>query len=239
MAGHRQTIRKWASVLLVLAAAIPLWACGSFDVSVTVQGNVATGTVVIENKLQTFTGVVGPDGCLQWDIDGCRGRQCGLWLPGVQYKITCNDPLLAEWPDAWTLTSATWSVPDLGLSGAILVTPASDWILPPEFGTIVTDTGNSAWVMKLDYPGDLGPAVFVLDLEFNLGTPPDEGCVKGIDIATIERLDGASPPAIYPVDPAMGFDFTVFHDGDPNVLCVDLPTPVEKSTWGRLKSVFR
>ena len=239
MPSRRQAIKKWASVLLLLAAAMPLWACGGHDITMTVQGNTAVATVVIEGKLQTFTGVVGSDGCVEWNIDGCQGRQCGLWVPGVQYKITCNDPLLAEWPDAWTLMSATWSAPDLGLDGDILVTPASNWVLSSEFGAIVTDPGNSAWVMKLDYPGDLGPTVFVLELVFDLGTPPVEGCVKGIDIATIERLDGASPPVIYPTDPTMGVDFTVFHEGDPNVFCVDLPTPVEGSTGGRLKSVFR
>lgn len=246
MSSRTQVLKRWTSVLLLLVAAIPLWACGqAFEVSITVNGAVATGRVEIEGKVSTFQGVVGTDGCLQWNIDGCEGRVCGL-MSGSQCKVTCKDPLLAEWPDAWTLTSATWSAPDLGIDGIILVTPAAGWILPPEYGTIVTDPNHSAWVLKLDAPGDLGPTRFVLELVFDLGNPPVDGCIKGIDIATVETIGGFWPPVIVPTDPAMGVDFTVFHQGDPNVFCVDVPSSVPEAdprtdapTWGRLKSNFK
>lgn len=246
MSSRNQILKKWTSVLLLLVAAIPLWACGqTFEVSITVNGAVATGRVELDGKISTFQGVVGPDGCLEWSIQGCEGRACGL-MPGSQCKVTCEDPLLAEWPDAWTLMSATWSAPDLGLGGNILVTPASGWVLPPEYGMIVTDPDYSAWVLKLDAPGDVGPTHFVLELVFDLGNPPVDGCIKGIDIATIESIDGFSPPTIVPTDPMMGVDFTVFHEGAPNVFCVTAPMAVpedgprnDASTWGRLKSHFR
>ena len=246
MRSRRQTLKKWASVLLLLAAVIPLWACGqTFEVTVTVQGTVATGRVIIDGQVRTFEGVVGSDGCVSWSIDGCEGRVCGCQA-GSQFKTTCKDPLLAEWPSAWTLTSATWSAPGLGLSGDILVTPASSWVLPPEFGVIVTDPGYSPWVMKLDTPGDLGPTVFELELVFDIGSPEIPGCLKGIDIATVEEViptvsdgPGRWGPFIVPTDPAMGVDFTLFHEGDPNVYCIDIGTPAEQSTWGRLKSNFR
>jgi hypothetical protein len=239
MTSRRQILKKWASILLLLVAAIPLWACGqTFEVTITVQGTVATGRVIIDGELRTFEGVVGQDGCVSWSIDGCEGRVCGC-QSGSQFKVTCKDPLLAEWPTGWTPTSATWSAPDLGLAGDILVTPASSWVLPPEFGVIVTDPGYSAWVLKLDAPGDLGPTMFELELVFDVGAPPLPGCMKGIDIATAESPIGLWGPFIVPTDPAMGVDFTVFHDGDPNVFCIDPGTPAEQSTWGRLKSYFR
>jgi hypothetical protein len=239
MPSRTRILKKWTSLLLLLVAAIPLWACGeTFEVSITVQGTVATGKVEIEGKVRTFEGTVGEGGCVEWNIDGCQGRVCGL-QSGSQCKVTCKDPLLAEWPDAWTLTGATWSAPDLGLNGDILVTPASSWVLPPEYGTIVTDPSHSAWVLKLDTPGDLGPTLFVLELVFDIGDPPVAGCIKGIDIATVESIGGLWPPVIVPTDPAMGVDFTVFHEGDPNVFCVGVPSPAENSTWGRLKSNFK
>jgi hypothetical protein len=239
MIGIRQISKRLLSVLILFAAAIPLWACGqSFEVSIIVAGTTATGSVVIDGEVKTFSGQVGSDGCVEWDIDGCAGRVCGC-EPGSNFKVTCKDPLLAEWPDSWSLLSASWAAPDLGVSGDVLVWPAGDWYLPPEFGVIVPDPGYSAYVLKMDWPGDIGPTEFLFEFVFDVGDPVIPGCFKGLDIATIEYEATGCPNAIAPTDPALGLDFTVFGDGDPNVFCIDVTTPAEHETWGQLKQFFQ
>ncbi len=239
MISFHQVSKRLLSLLILIVAAIPLWGCGqTFEVSILVNGVTATGTVEIEGEVKTFEGQVDSEGCVEWDIDGCTGRVCGC-EPGSQFKVTCKDPLLAEWPDSWSLLSATWAAPDLGESGDVLVWPASDWFLPPEFGPITTDPGYSAYVLKLDWPGDIGPTNFVFEFVFDVGDPFIPGCFKGFDIATVEYENSSCPNAIAPTDLSMGLDFTVFSEGDPNVFCIDDPTAVEQKTWGTLKSLFK
>jgi hypothetical protein len=239
MERFRHTSKRLLSVLILVAAAIPLWACGqAFEVSIIVAGTTATGRVEIDGEVKTFESTVGADGCVEWDIDGCQGRVCGC-EPGSNFKVTCKDPLLAEWPDAWTLLSATWEAPLLGESGDILVWPAGDWYLPPEFGVIVTDPGYSAYVLKMDWPGDLGPTDFVFEFEFDVGDPLVEGCFKGLDIATVEYEPTFCQDSFVPTDPTLGLDFTIFHEGDPNVFCIEGTTSTDQGTWGQMKQLFQ
>jgi hypothetical protein len=72
--------------------------------------------------------------------------------PGNTYSIcaSCADPLVVEWPTAWTLKFATWFSPSA--SGNILVEDASVYDVPVEYGPLVTDPGMSAHVLQLDVP---------------------------------------------------------------------------------------
>lgn len=241
-------VRILSSYALLFLAAIPLWACGQeFQVAVTwTSATEVEGKVELDGEVKVFQGVVGPTGCIEWDIDGCKGKVCGM-QQGTPFKITCKDPLLAEWPIAWTLTSGTWSAPGLGMGGALIVDPAGAYVLPDSFGVLVTDPGYSAWVLKLDFPGPIPPTHFVFDLHFTVLPGSETGCIKGLDVAVVDLLFG--PDFIVPTAPELGVDFTAFDEGDFNVLCLDGPpssgvdegedpTPAPR-TWGKIKTLYR
>ncbi len=228
-----------ASWLVILGAAAPFWGCGqTFQVTLTRDGTASvTGSVQLEGAKRSFQGQADAEGNISWDIEGCSGS--AKVAPNSQVIVSCSDPLLMEWPDCWTLVSANWSAPDLGLAGAILVEPAANFYIDPIHGAIVTDAGYSAWLLNLDVPS-IGPTALVLDLTFDTeGCDVDGVCLKGLDVALVEPFD---PPGqarqLVPTE-GLGLDFTVFQQGDYHVFCIEEETPTEKATWGKLKSLYR
>jgi hypothetical protein len=230
--------RKIALCAILLLGLAVMPGCGNqFEVSVTwLNQTTVKGSAVVDGAVRTFEGTVGPTGCIEWDMDGCKGKVCGV-QPGKPFKVTCKDPLLMEWPDSWTLTGATWSAPSLAVGGSLFVTDGSTWVLPDSFGVVTTDPGYSAHVLKLDYPGDIGPTTFLLELTFSVPLGAGSACLKAIDVGTVELFPG--PSYIIPGDPAAGVNFTAFLPGDPRVICLSPPTPAEPRTWGQIKSIFR
>ncbi len=229
----------FVSWLLILAAATPFWGCGQV-ISVTLTrgaGVSVEGKLELNGAKRTFQGVADANGNISWDIEGCSGS--AQVMPGSTVLVSCNDPLLMEWPTCWTLTGATWSAPDLGLSGSIIVEPASAFYLDPMYGSIVTDPGYSAWVLNMDVL-DIGPTRLLIDLIWDTaGCPVDGVCVKGLDVAIVDPiLPPGQPRQIVPTE-GLGVDFTVFSAPDMHVLCVDGGTPTLESTWGWLKSLYR
>jgi hypothetical protein len=210
----KPAFKSLVSVLLLLAGIFPLWACGqSFSVTVTSHGATATGTVTIEGAVQTFTAQVGPNGTVTWDIQGCRGSVSGL-QPGSPCTIICKDPLLAEWPTAWTFVSGTWTDLVGGSSGTILVTPASGYRLEAIHGPITVDPGYSTHVMRLS-AANLGPTTLRLELTFNTGGVA--GCLKGLDVAIVQPITGL--PFIVPLE-GLPLNFTALSSPDYHVYCL-------------------
>jgi len=80
-----------------------------------------TGRTVVEGCKRSFEGQADENGNIEWDIEGCRGS--AHVAPNSTVKVTCSDPLLVEWPDCWTLMSATWVAHDLNLAGQVIVEP--------------------------------------------------------------------------------------------------------------------
>lgn len=228
-----------ASWLVILGAAAPFWGCGqTFQVTLTRDGTTAiTGSVQLEGAKRTFQGQADDQGNISWEIEGCSGS--AKVAPHSQVIVSCSDPLLMEWPDCWQLTSATWSAPDLGLSGAILVEPAGVFYIDPIHGPLVTDTGYSAWLMNMDID-NIGPTRLVLDLTFATpGCQVDGACVKALDVALVQPIYPPGQPRQLVPTEGLGLDFTVFQPGDFHVFCVEDETATEKATWGKVKSLYR
>jgi hypothetical protein len=157
--------------------------------------------------------------------------------PGTVVKVTCDDPILAEWHDDWTLQSATWSAPSLQASGAIVVEPTANYVVPPPYGSIVTDTGFSAHVMHLDV-ASLARTSLLLTGIFDRGSRL-VGCVKGVRVTTVETLPlGSGPPYLVPADP-VGLDFTALSAPDLHVYCIEAPVPAKAPTWAQVKCRYR
>ena len=229
----------FSSWLVILAAAAPFWGCGQV-ISITLTrgtGPAVEGRVELNGAKRTFQGVADSTGRISWDIEGCAGS--AQVLPGSTVLVSCSDPLLMEWPSCWTLTGATWSAPDLGLSGSVIIEPAGAFVLDPIHGTIVTDAGYSAWVLNLDVL-NIGPTRIILNLDWDTtGCVVDGVCVKGLDVAIVEPIaPPGQPRQIVPTE-GLGVDFTAFTSPDMHVVCVDGPTPTLDSTWGKLKSLYR
>lgn len=202
-----------ASVAMLVAGIFPLWACGqSFTVAITSNGVTATGTVHIEGAVRTFTSQVGANGTVTWDIDGCRGTVTGL-QPNSPVTIVCKDPLLMQWPNAWTFVSGTWTDLVGGSSGPVIVNAAGGFLLQPGDGPITTDPGHSAYVARLS-AANLGPTTFEIALTFN--THGVAGCVKGFDVAVLTPVSG--PAYIVPEEP-LPLNFTILSPPDYHVYC--------------------
>jgi hypothetical protein len=230
------TLGSW---LVIAAMAAPFWGCGQvISISLTREGTASVvGKVELNGAKRTFQGTADAEGNISWNIEGCSGS--AKVDPHSTVIVSCSDPLLMEWPSCWTLTSATWSAPELGLSGAILEAPAGAYFLDPAYGAIVTDPGFSAHVLNLDID-NIGPTRIVLDLTFAVsGCPVDGVCLKGLDVAlVVPTSPPGQPPQIVPTE-GLGVDFTVFSAGDVHVHCMDDATPVEGKTWGALKNLYR
>ena len=246
-AGSRgSSLVRSLNAAVIVVGAVLLGGCDqTVEVSFTwLNQSTVRAAANVNGKVQTFEGRVGTDGCVEWDMDGCKGKVCGV-QPGTPFKVTCSDPLLMEWPDNWVLLSAHWSAPDLGLGGELLVSDAASWILPDSFGVIVTDPGYSAHVLKLDFPGSIPPTFFHIEMIFDVPVGTGRTCLKAVDVASVE-LDPA-PRYIVPTDPAGGVDFTRFGPGDPRVMCFDLtdpsavpdPSRIRIESWGKVKSMHR
>jgi len=225
--------------LLCLAAAAPFWGCGG-SISITLSrgdGASVTGTATVNGAKRTFQGVADNEGNISWDIEGCRGS--ARVMPGSTVIVSCTDPLLAEWPDCWTLVGATWEAPDLGLSGMILVEPAGAFYLDPIHGSIVTDPGYSAWVLNLDID-NIGPTTITTELLFDTSDcPTAPACLKGLDVALVVPIDPPGQPRQIVPTEGLGVDFTAFAEGDMHVVCLDGATPTSESSWGKIKSLYR
>jgi hypothetical protein len=203
-----------ASVAMLVAGIFPLWACGqTFTVAITSNGVTATGTVQIEGAVRTFTSQVGPNGTVTWDIDGCQGSVSGL-QPNSPCTIVCKDPLLMQWPDAWTFVGGTWTDMVGGGSGPIIIAPAGGFLLEPVHGPITTDPGHSAYVARLSVD-NLGPTTFELAITFDTHGVP--GCVKGFDVAVVTPVSG--PPYIVPQE-GLPLNFTLLSPPDFHVVCL-------------------
>jgi hypothetical protein len=224
---------------MVLALAAPFWACGT-EFSITLSrgdGASVKGAATVNGAKRTFQGTADAQGNISWDIEGCRGS--AHVAPNSTVLVSCSDPLLAEWPDCWILTSATWSAPLLGLSGSIIVEPASAFYLDPIYGSIATDPGYSAWVLNLDID-NIGPTVIETELWFDTsGCPDAPACLKGLDVALVMPID---PPGqsrqIVPTE-GIGVDFTLLPEGDLHVQCIEAPTPTKQTSWGKIRSLYR
>jgi len=172
--------------------------------------------------------------------DTCRVNLCStLFPPTGSAKLTCDDPVLAEWPDGATLVSATWSAPALQVSGSILVEPAASYIVPPSTGPLITDPGHSAYVLSLD-SGSLGPANFELTFVFDFDRDVDPiPCVKAVQVTTLEVLPiGSGPRFVLPAED-LGFDFTAIPLTDPHTFCLEEAVPVTHKRWSDVKRLFR
>lgn len=126
----------------------------------------------------------GADGCFPPGTVDCQPEHlCGA-EPGTFYEVCsfCGDPILAEWPDSWTVTSARWlrALPP-PLSGQVLIEPASNFDLPAGVGPIVTDPGYTASVLRMDL-ADIPQDTYRIEIEFDRGDLP-AACVKGIQVA--------------------------------------------------------
>ena len=143
-------------------------ACTRDTVIIALGGGGSSGgqaEVTLQGSVETLVLQAGTDGCVSWSTaTGCSGSKCGL-QPGTTIEVTCDDPILAEWPQEWTLLDATWSAPSLQASGSIVVEPATAYVVDPQHGGIVTDPGFSAYVMHLDV-SDLPPTTLVLTAVF-------------------------------------------------------------------------
>jgi hypothetical protein len=228
------------SWVVVIASAAPFWGCGT-EFSITLsrgEGAAVEGKAVVNGAKRTFQGQADADGNISWDIEGCRGS--AKVAPNSQVLVSCSDPLLAEWPDCWILTGATWSAPELGLSGTVLVEPAGAFYLDPDYGSIVTDPGYSAWVLNLDVD-NIGPTMIEIDMHFDTSACPDlvDACLKGLDVALVQPISPPGQPRQIVPSEGLGVDFTVFGEGDPHVVCLDDPTSVKQETWGKLKTLYR
>lgn len=228
-----------ASWLVILGAAAPFWGCGqTFQVTLTRDGTTAiTGSVQLEGAKRTFQGTADAEGNISWDIEGCSGS--AKVAPNSQVIVSCSDPLLMQWPDCWQLASATWSAPDLGLSGSIIVEPAGAFYIDPIHGPLVTDAGYSAWLLNMDIPA-IDTTTLILELTFATpGCQVDGICLKGLDVALVEPIHPPGQPRQLVPTEGLGLDFTTLQPGDPHVFCIEEETAVEKATWGKVKSLFR
>ena len=196
------------------------------------------GRVSVEGVLVT----VGSDGCAQYP-DSCGGVRpamgaiCGL-VPGTVYRYNCSDPILAEWPDSWTLERANWSAPSVSASGTVLVEPGPAYVLPSQFGVLVTDPGYTAHVLRLDVD-DVPPTVLELVFEFDFGSQP-VGCVKGLDVTIVTPVVPALAPRFLIPTEGLSLNLTALVPPDPRVICGDLATiGVEALPWSTIKRLFR
>jgi len=158
---------------------------------------------------------------------------CGLDLPQTHVNVFCGDPILAQWPDTWTLISATWSAPSVPTSGSVIVENASMYALPSGVG-ILTDTGHSAYVMRLDRDTDFGPANVDFTLRFDHGNDT-EVVLKAVEVIVSELQSPASGKILIPL-------------GNPIVDFPNLPAEntivigavsTRNFTWSRTKALFR
>jgi hypothetical protein len=228
---------------LAVAACVATSGCGAGIIALVITLGTGGGggggggrvDVRVQGSVESLVLAAGTDGCVNWNTAaGCSGQLCDL-TPGTTVQVTCDDPILAEWPDAWTLQSATWSAPALQAAGTIVVEPAASYAVHPQHGSIVTDTGFSAYVMHLDV-ASLAPAEIDLAAVFDRGTDLID-CVKGVRVTTVEVLP-AGVRFIVPADPA-GLDFTALAAPDPHVYCVESPIAVDASSWSRVKCRYR
>lgn len=158
---------------------------------------------------------------------------CGLDVPASQVTVLCADPLLAQWPDSWTLTSATWSAPSVPASGNLVVEPAVGYLLPSG-ASIVTDPGSSAYVVRLDRNTDFGPADVDVVMTYDHGNDT-EVVLKAVEVMVAELQLAGNPKVIVPLgDPLIDFPNL------PSENVIDIRTvAIEQSTWGRVKTWFK
>jgi hypothetical protein len=164
---------------------------------------------------------------------------CGFTHHGVYTIVTrCGECIVAEWPDGWTLTSATWSAASVPASGQIVVAPALAFALPPSFGPIVTDAGMSAHVLRLDTDALPAHASVSASLRFQRGGAPG-ACVKALEVALITFAPGGQQYLV-PTE-GLGTSFVALAAPDPHVLCVaaDPATAASRASWGGLKAIYR
>jgi hypothetical protein len=240
LASLRSSLRRVPSSLAALClVGLAAAGCGTGLISATVialsggSGGGARATATVDGSVETLQLQVGANGCVSWSTPtGCSGSLCGL-APGTTYLVTCDDPILAQWRDDWTVISTHWSAPQLQLAGAIIVEPASSWGVPPQLGSIVTDPGHSAYVLRLDTP-NLPPTRIELRIDFDRGAHLDD-CVEGVRVVTAIGTTGDR--WLVPAD-AAGLDFSALQAPDPHVFCIDT-VPVRRWSWHEVKRSYR
>jgi hypothetical protein len=230
----------WASaVLAVLAAGSILGGCLGRTSTVTLDEETATlefGVVAV--RLEAGDGMI-VDFCVVLNDSACGfpGGEvlgCELDVPASQVRVFCADPILAQWPDTWTLLSATWSAPSVPASGMLLVEPAAGYLLPAG-SNIITDPGQSTYVMRLDLDADFGPADVDVSLVFDHGNDTAV-VVKAVEVLVAELQSPGSEKVLIPLgNPNIDFPNLSPENG----LDVGATVAVEHPTWSRLKKLFK
>lgn len=232
-------LKSFAILLfLIIPIGLPFLGCLGRTSTVTVDadtarlefGVVAVNLEVGDGNIVDFCVVLNDSIC---GFPGGEVLGCGLDVGGGTVQVFCADPLLAEWPDTWTLNTATWSAPSVPASGNLLVEPANMYQLPPG-STIITDPGYSSYLVRLDVDADFGPADVNFALEF------DHGGDRDVVLKAVEVLVAEVQPKPDKVLIPIGGSVIDFPNLPPdNVLDVGNPSPVESSTWGRIKSRYK
>jgi hypothetical protein len=163
---------------------------------------------------------------------------CGTGLGATgQARLTCNGPILAEWPDDAALIAATWSAPSLQAAGNVVVEPAGNYGVGSG-GPIVPDPGHTAYVLRLDnesLPASKYTLTFVFDFDMDTNPTP---CAKVVQATVLEVLPfGSGPRLLFPGEP-LGFDFTAIPATDPHVVCLPQTIAVKPGTWSEVKRLF-
>ena len=154
----------------------------------------------------------------------------------VHCRLICGDPVLAEMPSAWGLTSYLWGETPAANQHLTSVLPAGFFQLPQEFGPIVTDPGYSAYEIDLGFPS-LPAETIYMHFQYRYNSVPS-GFAKGFDVATIQVVE-SNQHFLYPVG-GSSLDFTTLQPPDPRVIALGpgSPVPTHKSTWGGLKMIY-
>lgn len=234
---RRRQMAAWLVVAILSLASI-LAGCLGRTSTVTLDAETARlefGVVAVQ--LEAGDGQI-VDFCvvLNDSVCGFAGGEvlgCGLDVPMSQVNIFCADPILAQWPDTWSLTSATWSAPSVPDSGTLLVEPALNYVLPSGAG-IITDPGHSAYVMRLDLNTDFGPADVDISLQFDHGNDT-QVTLKAVEVLIAELQTGTGK-IIIPLG-EMIIDFPNLPSD--NEIEIGSPVAARPSTWSQVKSLFR
>jgi hypothetical protein len=207
------------------------------DGTCTLQFAFVVEQIVVDDQVYVAT----DRGCVDYG-SGCLATGlvlCGFTHHGVYDVVTrCGGSVVAEWPDVWTLTGATWSAPSAAASGVIVVAPASAYALPPSYGPIVTDPGMGAHVLRLD--SDALPAHTSVSASFRFRRSGSAGaCVKALEVALLSFTPGGQQYLVPTEGP--GTNFTVLSAPDPHVVCntADSTTAASRTSWGALKGIYR
>lgn len=234
-----QSLRRNTRILpIALLAGLSLGGCLGRTSTITVDAEVAT----LEFGIDAFRLEVGDGEIVEFCVTlndaicGFAGGEvlgCGLDVPQTHVNVMCGDPILAQWPDTWALTSATWSAPSVPTSGSVIVENASMYALPSGAG-ILTDPGHSAYVMRLDRDTDFGPADVDFTLRFDHGNDT-QAVLKAVEVIVAELQSPASGKILIPVGDLV-VDFPNLAAGNTIVIG---PVATPSFTWSQAKRLYR